>query len=77
MLRACLAFLSMSQAWSVLVNLEDLWLEVESQNMPGTRDEHPNWRRKARYSFEEFCPLPLVLETLREINSLRKKIPVY
>lgn len=76
MVRGCLAFLSMSQAWSVLVNLEDLWLEVESQNMPGTRDEHPNWRRKARYSFEEFCLLPLVLETLREINSLRK-ISVY
>jgi 4-alpha-glucanotransferase len=29
----------------VLVNLEDLWLESAPQNVPGTSDERPNWRR--------------------------------
>jgi 4-alpha-glucanotransferase len=29
----------------VLVNLEDLWLEPSPQNVPGTSDERPNWRR--------------------------------
>ena len=35
------------------VTLEDLWLETERQNIPGTTDEHPNWRRPLRYSLEE------------------------
>lgn len=71
-IRACLAFLSASQAWCVLVNLEDLWLETKPQNMPGTQDEYPNWQQKARYSFEEFSQLPGVLATLAEVNNLRR-----
>ena len=38
----------------MLVNLEDLWLETQPQNIPGTSEECPNWRNKARYSFEGF-----------------------
>lgn len=72
-LRACLAFLSSSRARIVLVNLEDLWLETQPQNVPGTHEEHPNWRRKARYSFEAFCHLADVNDILREIGYLRKK----
>jgi 4-alpha-glucanotransferase len=49
-LRAALAFLSASQARLVLINLEDLWLETQPQNVPGTWHERPNWCRKARYS---------------------------
>lgn len=29
----------------VLVTLEDLWLEPAPQNVPGTSEERPNWRR--------------------------------
>jgi 4-alpha-glucanotransferase len=29
-----------------LVTLEDLTGEVEQPNIPGTIDEHPNWRRR-------------------------------
>jgi 4-alpha-glucanotransferase len=72
-LRACLAFLSASPACVVLVSLENLWLETEPQNVPGTTDEHPNWRRKARYSFEALCQMPEVLHTLREVDRLRKQ----
>lgn len=72
-LKACLAYLSQSRARVVLVNLEDLWLERRSQNVPGTGQEHPNWRRKARYGLEEFCQMPEVTGTLREINDLRKQ----
>ena len=50
----CLAWLARSEAKMVLVNLEDLWGETESQNVPGTHLERPNWQRKARYSLEEF-----------------------
>jgi 4-alpha-glucanotransferase len=71
-LKACLASLSVSQARLVLVNLEDLWLETQPQNIPSTTDEYPNWRRKAQYSFESFCQMPQVLDTLRMIDHLRK-----
>jgi 4-alpha-glucanotransferase len=72
-LRACLGFLSAGPARVVLVGLEDLWLETRPQNLPGTSEEHPNWRRKAQYPFEAFSQIPEVLDTLREIARLRKR----
>jgi 4-alpha-glucanotransferase len=73
-LKACLASLSISQARVVLVNLEDLWLETQPQNIPSTKDEYPNWQRKARYSFETFCQMSQVIDTLRMIDHLRKQV---
>jgi 4-alpha-glucanotransferase len=73
LMQGSLAFLSSSPARIVLVNLEDLWLEEKSQNMPGTSVEQPNWRRKARYSFEDLEKLPQVVDTLKNIDRLRKK----
>jgi len=72
-LNACLAFLGASRARVVLVNLEDLWLETQPQNMPSTKEEYPNWQRKARYSLEAFCQMPEVLDTLRIVDRLRKQ----
>ncbi|MFH1382299.1 MAG: 4-alpha-glucanotransferase [Chloroflexota bacterium] len=69
---ACLAFLSASEARMVLINLEDLWQEEQPQNVPGTTVECPNWRRKSRYSFEEFCQMPQVTGTLKKVNGFRK-----
>lgn len=72
-LRACLAFMAAGTARFVLVNLEDLWLETQPQNIPSTLVGYPNWRRKTRYSLEEFCQMPHVLDTLKEIDRLRKR----
>ncbi|MBN1863093.1 MAG: 4-alpha-glucanotransferase [Dehalococcoidales bacterium] len=71
-LRACLSFLAASRARLVLVNLEDLWLETQPQNVP-TAEDNPNWRRKARYTFKQFCRLPQVFDTLLTVNELRKR----
>ncbi len=71
-LQACLALLSSSTAPIVLVNLEDLWEETLPQNTPGTLHERPNWRRKARYSFEQFRGMPNVIRILNLVNELRK-----
>ena len=57
----------------MLVNLEDLWLEERPQNVPGTTDEYPNWRRPARYPFERFRQMPRVTGTLKRVDELRKK----
>ena len=71
-LRRLLEHLAASPARLMLVNLEDLWGETEPQNVPGTTDERPNWRRKARLGFEEFSTDPEVLATLRRVDELRR-----
>ena len=72
-LRDRLEHLAASPARMVLVNLEDLWYETEPQNVPGTRaDQRPNWRRKARLSFEEMTRHPEVVGALERIDQLRR-----
>jgi 4-alpha-glucanotransferase len=75
-LEACQGLLARSPAGLVLVNLEDLWGESEPQNVPGTYRERPNWRRKARYSFESFRNLPVVLRILNTVNQLRRQASI-
>jgi 4-alpha-glucanotransferase len=72
-LRACQAFLAASDAGIVLVNLEDLWGETEPQNRPGTFREYPNWRRKARFSFDSFGEMPEVQRVLEVVARLRRQ----
>lgn len=72
-LEAALAFLSASRACVVLVNLEDLWLETEPQNRPGTGSACPNWRRRARHPLEAMRGLPQVSSMLRQIGCIRKE----
>lgn len=74
-LQACLAWLGGSVAPVVLVNLEDLWGETESQNTPGTFKERCNWRRKARYTLEDMRRLPSVQRALAVVNDRRKRNP--
>jgi 4-alpha-glucanotransferase len=70
-LRATWEWLAASPASVLLLNLEDLWLETESQNTPNTYDERPNWRRKLRLAFEIFADDPGYLETLKRVDELR------
>ncbi|HUP20271.1 MAG TPA: 4-alpha-glucanotransferase [Gemmatimonadota bacterium] len=71
-LDGALRFLSDSEARLLIVNLENLWLETEPQNEPGTSmQERTNWRRKTRFSFETFREMPEVLATLR--GSVRRR----
>lgn len=72
LLKALLKFLSQSPAQILLINLEDLWLERDPQNIPGTVHEHPNWCRKTKDPFEVFSTSPHVVAFLREIGELRK-----
>jgi 4-alpha-glucanotransferase len=72
-LRACLLSLSGSRARLVLVDIEDLWLETELQNLPGTCQERPNWRRKLRYGLEELSRAPAIIATLRAVDQTRRE----
>lgn len=71
-IRWALDGLARSPASLLMINLEDLWLEREPQNVPGTADDVPNWRRKARYSVEEFTADADVASLLRETDALRR-----
>ena len=42
----------------VSVQLDDLCGAVEAQNLPGTIDEHPNWRRPSEVLVEQISELP-------------------
>jgi 4-alpha-glucanotransferase len=70
---AVLRYLAASPAQHLLITLEDLWLETQRQNMPGTIDEHPNWRSKMRYSLEEIRRNPRFRELLNAVDQLRRQ----
>ena len=73
-LAAWLAFLASGAEEFLLINLEDLWLEVAPQNVPGTWQERPNWRRKTRFGLEEIRAMPQLVETLRNIGDIRRRM---
>lgn len=70
-LRAALLHLAAGPARTILVNLEDLWLEQRPQNVPGTGDELPNWKRLASFGIREMRGRDDVVGVLREIHDLR------
>jgi 4-alpha-glucanotransferase len=63
--------LSASDARYVLVNLEDLWLEPSPQNVPGTSDERPNWKRRASRTLDEITTDAGVRRMLKSIAERR------
>ncbi|MGE3780068.1 MAG: 4-alpha-glucanotransferase, partial [Pirellulaceae bacterium] len=74
-LRGCLQWLGGSEAQVVLVNLEDLWLETQPQNTPGTVTQRVNWRRKARLSLAELGTSEAVRALLAVLRDARTGAP--
>lgn len=52
LLARVLAWLGRSEGRLVLVQIEDLLLETEPQNVPGTTTEHVNWRHRLAVSLD-------------------------
>ena len=69
-----LSFLANGREDFFLINLEDLWLETAPQNVPGTWHERPNWQRKTRFSLEQICAMPEVVNVLRMIGDIRRRM---
>jgi len=66
-------WLGRSPAGLVQVNLEDLWGELEPQNVPGTSyRKHPNWQRKTRLSLEEIIEDADLGSSLERIDRARR-----
>jgi 4-alpha-glucanotransferase len=70
LLDATLGWLGASPARLVLVSLEDLWLERESQNRPGTATTE-NWSRKAAVTLEDLDARPDVAATVATVQRSR------
>lgn len=66
-----LGYLAGGRAGYLLLNVEDLWREVLSQNVPGTSVERVNWRRRLRMSMEELEVDGGVGEILRMVGGRR------
>jgi len=69
---AMYAYLAHSDADFVLLNIEDLWLENRWQNIPGTMEEHANWRHKLRFTLDELRRDAGLARMLREVDSCRR-----
>jgi 4-alpha-glucanotransferase len=69
---ALLRFLGQSDARLVLANLEDLWGGTDYQNLPGTTEEHPNWRRRAKLGLERITTSPEVVAALAGLDAARR-----
>jgi 4-alpha-glucanotransferase len=52
-------FLGRTRSRLVLLQMEDALGEVEQANLPGTVDQHPNWRRKLGLSLEALAGDPM------------------
>jgi 4-alpha-glucanotransferase len=49
------SFLARTKARLLTISLEDLLGLVDQPNIPGTVDEHPNWRRRLPVSIEHIA----------------------
>lgn len=52
MVAALYRFLSKSPSKILMIQPEDIFGQIDQANMPGTVDEHPNWRRKLSLDIE-------------------------
>ena len=68
---AVLEYLAQSQAALLEVRLEDVFGMAEQQNLPGTTQEHPNWRRKMDLTLEEMAQAPEAAQVAARLNKYR------
>lgn len=66
------AYLAESPALAFAIPLDDLMLEPLQANVPGTTDEQPNWRRRAKMSLEQISDDQDVALIMDAIHNARK-----
>ena len=63
--------LAQSPAALVSVQLDDIFGEVDAQNLPGTINEHPNWRRRLSVPIEDMATSPDLTRLSDTLNTHR------
>jgi 4-alpha-glucanotransferase len=67
------AYLARSRARLMLVQLEDVAGESEQANLPGTTDDHPNWRRRLPCTIEDLRAGPEMARIAEAVNAARRQ----
>lgn len=70
-LEAVLRFLGDSDAPAVLVSIDDLWLERDPQNVPGTPVDRPNWVQRSPQTLDELLGDDRVAGVLHALQGCR------
>ncbi|GGI71967.1 4-alpha-glucanotransferase [Polymorphobacter multimanifer] len=70
---AALAFIGRTPSVLAIVPMEDIIGAVEQPNLPGTIDEHPNWRRRLPGSTAELLENPVVAARLAAFDAERRR----
>ncbi len=65
------AFLAKTPASVMVVQMEDVFGVVPQANLPGTVDQHPNWKRKLPVPLEELARHPRFRRLARELAAVR------
>jgi 4-alpha-glucanotransferase len=68
---AVMTYLAESQAALMEVRLEDIFGVAEQQNLPGTQNEHPNWRLKLPMTLAEMIQDPEPPRLAARLNAAR------
>jgi 4-alpha-glucanotransferase len=68
-------FLARSPCRLVTAQLEDLVGMEDSVNIPGTINEHPNWRRKLSVAIKELAHMPLFTSVCAMMRKERPRTP--
>jgi 4-alpha-glucanotransferase len=66
-------FLARAPSLLMLIQAEDVAGEIEQPNLPGTVDEHPNWRRRLPISVEALLASPLFHRISAAVNEERAR----
>jgi 4-alpha-glucanotransferase len=70
-LQAVLHFIARTPSRLLMVGIEDLIGVEEQANLPGTVDEHPNWRRRLPLTLEQIAADPRVADAVRILGAER------
>jgi 4-alpha-glucanotransferase len=68
---AVLTYLAQSRAALLEVRLEEMFGVAEQQNLPGTQQEHPNWRLKLPLTLEQMIQAPEPARIAARLNAAR------
>ncbi|MCJ2182039.1 4-alpha-glucanotransferase [Novosphingobium sp. 1949] len=69
---AALAHIGRTPAALAIAPLEDIVCEIEQPNLPGTIDEHPNWRRRMPAPLATMLDDPATQERIATLDKARK-----
>jgi 4-alpha-glucanotransferase len=65
------AYTAAAPARVMVLQLEDALGVAEQANLPGTVDEHPNWRRKLPLGIESLADEPRLASLARRLSRAR------